>query len=67
VAEARGVDPDAILPSTVLWALAERAPQTMRDLEEMDDLGPWARETWGPEIIEVLRQCTEENSQEEVT
>lgn len=67
VAEARGVDPDAILPSTVLWALAERAPQTMRDLEEMDDLGPWARETWGPEIIEVLRQCMEKSSQEEVT
>ncbi len=66
VAEARGVDPDAILPSTVLWALAERAPQTMRDLEEVDDLGPWARQTWGPEIIEVLRQCADETLQEEV-
>lgn len=67
VAEASGVDPDAILPSTVLWALAERAPQTMRDLEEVDDLGPWARQTWGQEILEVLRQCTDENPYEEVT
>ncbi len=55
VAEARGVDPDVILPNAVLRALAERNPQSMRDLEEVEGLGPWARETWGPEILRVLQ------------
>jgi len=58
VALARGVDPDVILPNAVLQTLAERNPQTLRDLEEVDGLGPWARETWGPEILQVLRECS---------
>jgi ATP-dependent DNA helicase RecQ len=58
VALARGVDPDVILPNAVLQTLAERNPQTPRDLEEVDGLGPWARETWGPEILQALRGCS---------
>lgn len=59
VAAARGVAPDVILPNAVLWALAERNPQTLRDLEDVDEMGLWARETWGPEILQVLQNCTE--------
>lgn len=55
VAEARGVDPDAVLPSTVLWALAERAPQTIAELREVEGLGAWVIETWGQEIIDTIR------------
>lgn len=57
VAEARGVDPDVILPNAVLRALAARAPQTLDELAEVNGMGPWARETWGPDILRVLRSC----------
>lgn len=55
VAEARGVAPDLILPNTVLRALATRNPQTLEELAEVDGIGPWACETWGQEILQVLQ------------
>jgi ribonuclease D len=60
VAGARGVDPDVILPNAVLQALAARNPQTLDELAEVEGLGPWARETWGPEILQVLQSFHEE-------
>lgn len=57
IAEARGVAPDVILPNAVLRALAVRNPQTPEELAEVDGIGPWARETWGPDILRVLRSC----------
>lgn len=65
VASAHGVNPDAILPNTVLWTLAERNPQTLDDLKEVESLGPWARETWGKEIINALQQCAGSFNKEE--
>lgn len=58
VAAERGVDPDVILPNAVLQTLAERNPRSPRDLEEIDGLGPWARETWGPAILQTLQNCS---------
>lgn len=55
VAAARGVAPDVILPNAVLRALAARNPQTPDELAEVDSMGPWARETWGPDILQVLK------------
>ncbi len=57
IAEARGVAPDVILPNALLRALAVRNPQTLEELVEVDGLGPWARETWGPEILQTLQSC----------
>ncbi|MFN3762257.1 MAG: ribonuclease D [Anaerolineae bacterium] len=55
VAAARGVAPDVILPNAVLHALAARNPQTPDELAEVDGMGPWACETWGPDILQVLQ------------
>ncbi len=60
IAEARRVNPDVVLPNAVLQALAARNPQTMDELAGVDGLGPWARETWGPEILQVLQSFNEE-------
>ncbi len=63
VAAARGVDPDVILPNAVLRSLAARNPQTLDELAEVDGMGPWACETWGSEILQVLQSYREEVKQ----
>lgn len=59
VAEQQGMDPDTILPRHVLRALAERNPATLEDLKAIPELGEWAREAWGPEILAVLHGLME--------
>jgi ribonuclease D len=54
VAERRGVDTDVVLPNAVVWAIAERNPTKLADLEEIEELGPWKRETYGREILRAL-------------
>ena len=56
-ARARGVESDVILPRTVLWALARRAPRTHGELVHIADLGPWRRETYGAEILALLSRA----------
>jgi len=53
-AAARGVEPDVIMSNQVLMALARRAPRTMDELAEVEELGPWRRRTYGEEILRVL-------------
>ena len=53
-ARARGVESDVILPRTVLWDLARRAPRTRGELAHIADLGPWRRDTYGEEILALL-------------
>ncbi len=53
-AKARGVESDVILPRDTLWALARRVPRSLADLAQIEDLGPWRRETYGEEILKVL-------------
>jgi ribonuclease D len=56
VAAARGVEPDVVLSNATLLALAERNPHALDGLERIPGLGPWKRSTYGPAILEVLRQ-----------
>jgi ribonuclease D len=53
-ATARGVSSDVICSSAALWDLAERNPQAPAELEEITELGPWRRRTYGDEILRVL-------------
>lgn len=50
----RGVDPDVLLSNDELKDIAERAPSTLEDLEDIDSLGPWRRETYGRDLVELL-------------
>jgi ribonuclease D len=54
VAEKRGVDTDVVLPNAVVWAIAERNPTELADLEDIEGLGPWKRKTYGQEILRAL-------------
>jgi ribonuclease D len=53
-ARSRGVESDVILPRDALWTLAHHAPRTLADLDQVDHLGPWRRQTYGPELIDLL-------------
>ncbi len=50
----RGADPDVILSNALLWALARQNPATPEELEDVKDLGPWKRRTYGPDILRIL-------------
>ena len=58
VAARRGVDSDVVLSNAVLWALAERNPATLEELEGIEGLGPWKRATYGPDLLRVLRRMS---------
>ena len=51
----RGTDPSLILNREVLEKLAERAPQSLGELEETALLEPWRLERYGAEILEALK------------
>jgi ATP-dependent DNA helicase RecQ len=54
IAEARGVEPDVILPNSTLMALAKRAPGTAEALANVEALDDWQRRTYGDELLRVL-------------
>jgi hypothetical protein len=54
-AKARGVESDVILPRTALWELARRPPRSVGELAQIADFGPWRRDTYGAEILALLR------------
>lgn len=54
-AQARGVESDVILSRDAMWALARNNPQTVAELTQIEQLGPWRRQTYGEEIIRLLR------------
>jgi ribonuclease D len=56
-AQARGVESDVIVPREVLWELARRAPRTPDELQHIEHLGPWRRQTYGAEILKVLSEA----------
>lgn len=58
MARQRQVDSDVVVSNSVLWALAEQQPDTMDDLERIEGLGPWKRETYGEDLLRVLRRAT---------
>jgi ATP-dependent DNA helicase RecQ len=54
-AEARNVEPDVILPNSTLMALAKRAPGTNGALAKVKALDEWQRQTYGDELLRVLK------------
>lgn len=53
-AAARGVESDVIVPRETLWALAQRSPTRLEELDDIPGLGPWRRARYGSELLEVL-------------
>ncbi len=57
-AQSRGVESDVIISRDALWELARRAPRTPEALETLEHLGPWRREAYGEELLEVIRKSS---------
>ena len=55
-ARKRGVESDVILAREVLWDLARTNPATLAELESISELGPWRRENYGPDVLNVLKE-----------
>ena len=53
-AQARGVESDVIISRDALRELARTAPRTLAELEQIEHLGPWRREAYGQEILEII-------------
>ena len=53
-AEMRGVESDVIVTKQTLWSLAFKAPATLDQLENIEGLGPWRLNAYGPEILAVI-------------
>ncbi len=54
-ARKRGVESDVIVSRNALWAIAHANPQTNADLTQLSELGSWHRQTYGAEILELIR------------
>ncbi len=54
-ARKRGVESDVIVSRDALWALAKLNPQTPEALTAVSELGDWRRQTYGEEILTILR------------
>jgi ribonuclease D len=54
LAARRGVDPDVVLSNAALWALSERAPKELSDLENIEGLGRWKRNEYGSDLLRIL-------------
>ena len=52
----RGVESDVIISKDALWTLAERAPNSLDDMDGVPGLGPWRRGVYGVEILEIIRR-----------
>ncbi len=55
-AEARGVEADVIVSRDALWTLAERRPETVEAMKSIPGLGEWRRQTYGADLLEVLKK-----------
>jgi ribonuclease D len=55
-ATARGVESDVIISKQALWDLADKVPTTMEALEAIPSIGPWRLQTYGEELLVVLRK-----------
>ena len=52
----RGVESDVIISKDALWTLAERAPDSLDEMDDVRGLGPWRLGVYGVEILEVIRR-----------
>lgn len=51
-----GVESDIVLPRPFMYAIAERAPQTLEELAEVMPNAPWRIEHFGAEILAAIRK-----------
>ncbi|MFW5709190.1 MAG: ribonuclease D [Chloroflexota bacterium] len=58
-AQARGVESDVIISKQALWELAYKDPDALEDLSAIKGIGPWRLDTYGQEILTVLRDFRE--------
>jgi ribonuclease D len=58
IAEARNVEPDVILPNSTLMELARRVPRTNRALTKVKALDEWQRQTYGDDLLRVLKESS---------
>jgi ribonuclease D len=54
-ARARGVESDVIISRNALWELAHTNPQNADELCQLECIGSWRANTYGPEILQVLQ------------
>ncbi|NJN81004.1 MAG: hypothetical protein HC802_01080 [Caldilineaceae bacterium] len=56
VANHRGVGPEIVMNNGLLLKIAEQAPRSPAELEEIAEIGPWKASTYGSEILQVIRE-----------
>lgn len=56
LAAKRGVEPDVIMNNQTLMNIARRNPRSMKTLTRIGVLGDWQRETYGEELLEILKE-----------
>jgi ribonuclease D len=54
-ANKRGVASDVIVSRDSLWEMATVNPQNEAELANLETLGPWQCETYGPEVLAILQ------------
>ncbi len=60
----RGVESDIILSKEAMWAMARRPPTNLTDLENVPGLGPWRRNAYASELIQVVTEARVEPDDE---
>ncbi len=55
-AEARGVEPDIVLPNQLLWAVAQRNPRRKQDLSGAGLLARWQVDEFGEELLAIVQR-----------
>jgi ribonuclease D len=58
----RGVESDVIIPKDVLWALAQTPPRYLEDLDTIPGFGPWKREKYGAELLQLLARVSQQGA-----
>jgi ribonuclease D len=58
----RGVESDVIIAKDVLWALAQTPPHNLHDLDTIPGFGPWKREKYGAELLQLLARVAEQGA-----
>jgi ribonuclease D len=53
---ARGVESDVILSREALWEIATLNPNTLAELSQIAGVGDWRSQTYGQEILDLLRR-----------
>ncbi|MFN2139298.1 MAG: ribonuclease D [Candidatus Promineifilaceae bacterium] len=57
-ARERGVESDVIISRDALWDMAHANPRSCEELVQLDTVGEWRSKTYGPEILQVLEECS---------